>query len=412
MTTVITGATLIDGTGAEPVRDASVVIEGERIVEAGRLERLPPDAEVIDVGGKTVLPGLIDSHVHFYSSWSSMQQRALTPPTLATFEAAENARVTLDAGFTSVREASGSPQGFKLAVERGLIPGPHMRIAVGALSQTGGHGDGVLPSGVRFWRHWGPEWVETICDGPDEVRKTVRTILRLGADFVKLHASGGVMSPSDEPGSPQFTEEEIGVMVYEARMQGKTCMAHAQATAGIKNAVRAGVESIEHGFYLDDEAIALMRERGAFLVPTIHAPRSIVLRAKEQPESVLPQSLRKAHEVIEANAESFRAAHEAGVRIAMGTDAGVGKHGTNAWELELMTLLGMSPLEAIVATTKTASECIHMAGEVGTLEAGKLADLLVVDGDPLDDITILQDPGRLLLIMQGGRAHKDALRRS
>ena len=266
MTTVITGATLIDGTDAEPVRDASVVIEGERIVEAGRLDHLPPDAEVIDVAGKTVLPGLIDSHVHFCSSWGSMQQRALAPPTLAAFEAAENARVTLDAGFTSVREASGSPQGFKLAVERGLIPGPRMRIAVGALSQTGGHGDGVLPSGVRFWRHWGPEWVETICDGPDEVRKTVRTILRLGAED-RAHATGGVMSPSDEPGSPQFTEEEIGVMVYEARMQGKTCMAHAQATAGIKNAVRAGVESIEHGFYLDDEAIALMRERGAFLVP-------------------------------------------------------------------------------------------------------------------------------------------------
>ena len=182
MTTVITGATLIDGTDAEPVRDASVVIEGERIVEAGRLDHLPPDAEVIDVAGKTVLPGLIDSHVHFCSSWGSMQQRALAPPTLAAFEAAENARVTLDAGFTSVREASGSPQGFKLAVERGLIPGPRMRIAVGALSQTGGHGDGVLPSGVRFWRHWGPEWVETICDGPDEVRKTVRTILRLGAE--------------------------------------------------------------------------------------------------------------------------------------------------------------------------------------------------------------------------------------
>ena len=286
--TVITGATLIDGTGAEPVRDASVVIEGERISAVGRLERLPPDAAVIDVGGKTLLPGLIDSHVHFFSSPKSMQQRVFTPPTLAAFEAAENARITLDAGFTSVREASGSPLGFKLAVERGLIPGPRMRIAVGALSQTGGHGDGVLPSGVRFGRHWGPEWTETICDGPDEVRKTVRTVLRLGADFIKLHATGGVMSPSDEPGSPQFSEEEIGVMVYEARMQSKTCMAHAQATAGIKNAVRAGVESIEHGFYLDDEAIALMRERGAFLVPTLHAPRSIVLRAKEEPESMLP----------------------------------------------------------------------------------------------------------------------------
>ena len=408
-TTAITGVTLIDGTGADPVPGASLVIEDGRIASVGSLDRLPQGAEVIDASGMTLLPGLIDSHVHFYSSWKSMQQRALTPPTLATFEAAQNALATLDAGFTAVREASGAPAGFKLAVERGLIPGPRMRIAVGALSQTGGHGDGVLPSGVRFWRHWGPEWIETICDGPDEVRKTVRAVLRVGADFIKLHATGGVMSPSDEPGSPQFTEEEIAVMVYEARMVGKTCMAHAQATAGIKNAVRAGVESIEHGFYLDDEAIAMMKERGAFLVPTIHAPRSIVLREEATPESVLPQSLRKAYEVIDANAESFRAAHEAGVRIAMGTDAGVGVHGTNAWELELMTLHGMTPLEAIVATTKTASECIHMADEIGTLEPGKLADLIVVDGDPLEDITLLQDQERLRLIMQGGRAHKDTL---
>ena len=408
-TVAITGVTLIDGTGAEPVAGASVVIEDGRIASAGRLDTLPQDAEVIDASGMTLLPGLIDSHVHFYSSWKSMQQRALTPPTLATFEAAQNALATLDAGFTAVREASGSPAGFKLAVERGLIPGPRMRIAVGALSQTGGHGDGALPSGVRFWRHWGPEWIETICDGPDEVRKTVRALLRVGADFIKLHSTGGVLSPSDEPGSPQFTEEEIAVMVYEARMVGKTCMAHAQATAGIKNAVRAGVESIEHGFYLDDEAIAMMKERGAFLVPTLHAPRSIVLREEATPESVLPQSLRKAHEVIDANAESFRAAHEAGVRIAMGTDAGVGVHGTNAWELELMAQHGMTPLEAIVATTKTASECIHMADEIGTLEPGKLADLIVVDGDPLEDITLLQDQERLRLIMQGGRAHKDTL---
>ena len=405
----ITGVTLIDGTGADPVPGASLVIEDGRVASAGRLDTLPQDAEVIDASGMTLLPGLIDSHVHFYSSWKSMQQRALTPPTLATFEAAQNALATLDAGFTAVREASGSPAGFKLAVERGLIPGPRMRIAVGALSQTGGHGDGALPSGVRFWRHWGPEWVETICDGPDEVRKTVRAVLRVGADFIKLHSTGGVLSPSDEPGSPQFTEEEIAVMVYEARMVGKTCMAHAQATAGIKNAVRAGVESIEHGFYLDDEAVAMMKERGAFLVPTIHAPRSIVMREEATPESVLPQSLRKAYEVIDANAESFRAAHEAGVRIAMGTDAGVGVHGTNAWELELMTQHGMSPLEAIVATTKTASECIHMADEIGTLEAGKLADLIVVDGDPLEDITLLQDQERLRLILQGGRAHKDTL---
>lgn len=406
----ITGATLIDGGGGDPVANATIVIDDEgRIVEVGAEVQPPADATVRDVGGMTVMPGMIDSHVHFYSNRKNMQERALTPPTLATFEAAENARITLDAGITSVRDAGGSPIGFKLAAERGLIAAPRMQIAVTALSQTGGHGDSTMPSGVRTPRGNGVEWPENICDGEEEVRRTVRTVLRAGADFIKLHATGGVMSPSDEPGSPQFTAEEIAVMVYEAAQHGKTCMAHAQATQGIKNAVIAGVQSIEHGIFLDDEVIAGMKARGTFLVPTLHAPRGVLIREEENPGSVLPQSLRKTHEVIDVHRESIRAAREAGVRIAMGTDAGVGKHGTNAEELQYLCEIGMSPMEAIVATTRVASECIHMADDVGTLEAGKFADLLVIDGDPLDDITILQDQSRMPLVMVGGRAHRDAL---
>jgi len=406
----ITGATLIDGSGGDPVSNATIVIDDEgRIVEVGAKVRPPADAVVRDVGGMTVMPGMIDSHVHFYSNRKNMQERALTPPTLATFEAAENARITLDAGITSVRDAGGAPVGFKLAAERGLIAAPRMQIAVTALSQTGGHGDSTMPSGVRTPRGNGIEWPENICDGEDEVRKTVRTVLRAGADFIKLHATGGVMSPSDEPGSPQFTAEEIAVMVYEAAQHGKTCMAHAQATQGIKNAVIAGVESIEHGIFLDDEVIAEMKARGTFLVPTLHAPRGVLIREEENPGSVLPQSLRKTHEIIDVHRESIRAAREAGVRIAMGTDAGVGKHGTNAEELQYLCEIGMSPMEAIVATTRVASDCIHRSDDVGTLEAGKFADLLVIDGDPLDDITILQDQSRMPLVMVGGRAHRDSL---
>ena len=406
----ITNATLIDGSGADPVRGASVVIDDEgRITAVGKLDRLPAEAEVIDAGGRTLMPGLIDSHVHFFSTQKNMQDRALTPPTLAVFEAAENARVTLDAGVTAVRDAAGSPRGFRQAVEQGLIPAPRMRIAVTALSQTGGHGDSTLPSGLRPMRGVGPEWPENRCDGPDEVRKAVRAVLRAGADFIKLHATGGVMSPSDEPGSSQFTREEIGVMVYEAAAQGKTCMAHAQGTEGIRNAVECGVRSIEHGIYLDESVIEAMKSRGTFLVPTLHAPLGVLKREAANPGSVLPQSLRKTHEVLEVHRESVRAAHDGGVRIAMGTDAGVGVHGTNAEELEYLTGAGMSAMEAIVAATKTASECIRMDGDIGTLEPGKLADLLVVDGDPLADITLLQDRDRLLLIMQGGRAHKDAI---
>ncbi len=406
----ITGATLIDGRGGDPVANATIVIDDEgRILEAGRDVGVPSDARVRDLGGMTVMPGMIDSHVHFYSGRKTMQERALTPPTLATFEAAENARITLDAGITSVRDAGGSPVGFKLAVERGLIAAPRMQIAITALSQTGGHGDATMPSGVRMGRGNGVEWPENICDGEDEVRRTVRTVLRAGADFIKLHATGGVMSPSDEPGSPQFTAEEIAVMVYEAAQHGKTCMAHAQATLGIKNAVVAGVESIEHGIFLDDEVIDEMKMRGTFLVPTLHAPRGVLIREEEKPGSVLPQSLRKTHEVLEVHRESIRAAREAGVRIAMGTDAGVGKHGTNAEELQFLTEIGMSAMDAIVATTQVASECIHTADDVGTLQAGKFADLLVIDGNPLDDIAILQDQSKMPLVMIGGVAHRDAL---
>jgi imidazolonepropionase-like amidohydrolase len=410
-TTAIVGARLIDGTGGDPIENATIVIEDGRIARAGAGVDAPRDAEVIDAAGRTVMPGMIDCHVHFYGRLGPMQERVLTPPSMNLIYGVLHAKQTLDAGVTAVRDAGGSPSGLKLAVERGLIPGPRMRIAVGILSQTSGHGDATMPSGLRlsFTRGMSPEWPETVVDGPDEVRKAVRSLLRAGADFIKLCSTGGVLSPSDEPGHTQFSPEEIAVMVYEAAAAGKTCMAHAQGTLGIKNAVAAGVESIEHGIYLDDEVIAEMKRRGTFLVPTLVAPIWVLRRAEKDPSSVLPQALRKTKEVMEDHRKSIARAIAAGVRVAMGTDSGVGEHGYNAEELERMVECGMTPMQAIVATTKTASECIHMAAEIGTLEAGKLADLLVVDGDPLADIRVLQDKERLSLIMQGGRVHKDAL---
>lgn len=410
----ITGAALIDGTGADPVANASIVVNDDgRISQVGTNLSRPSDATVLDVGGATVMPGLIDAHVHMYSGvfGANMQERALTPPSLHGYQSMGNARETLEAGVTSVRDASGTPVGFRMAIEQGLFPGPRMKLSIAALSQTGGHGDGLLPAGVRMGQPGHPAEVpDAICDGVEEVRKVVRTVLRAGADFIKMHSTGGVLSPSDEPGATQFTVEEIAVMVQEAAAQGKTCMAHAQANQGIKNAVLAGVESIEHGIYLDDEVIAQMKERGTFLVPTLHAPRGVLKKEEERPGTVLPQSLRKTKEVLEDHTNSIRAAHEAGVKIAMGTDAAVGKHGTNAEELEYLTQIGMTPMEAIVASTKTASECIHDAANVGTLETGKHADLLVVDGDPLEDITILQHRERLRLVMLGGVAYKDTIR--
>lgn len=407
MTIAITNATLIDGTGADPRRNATVVIEDERITSADAGSP-PRGADVIDAGGRTLMPGMIDCHVHLFFEPASLQQNLLTPPTLRAFMAANNAAATLDAGFTAARDAGGTPQGFKMAIERGLIPGPRLRIAVTILSQTGGHGDQTMPSGVRARVPAGPEFPANVVDGPDEVRRAVRELLRAGADFIKFCATGGVLSPADEPGHTQFTPPEIDVMVEEAAAAGKTCMSHAQGTQGIKNAVRAGVESIEHGIWLDDEVIADMKRRGTFLVPTLVAPLWVLRRAEKEPGSVLPQSVRKTKEVIDDHRASAARAIAAGVRIAMGTDSGVGPHGTNAEELQRMVECGMTPMQAIVATTKTAAECIHMQRDIGTIEAGKYADLLLVDGDPLSDIALLQDRARLALIMQGGRIHRDA----
>ena len=410
MSTAIVNATLIDGTGADPVPNAGVLVNDDgRIERSGAAIEPPRDADVIDAGGRTLMPGMIDCHVHLYGRVAPLQERLLTPPTLQLFYGARNALRTLDAGITTVRDAAGSPAGFKMAIERGLIPGPRMRIAIAMLSQTGGHGDSTMPAGVATGVRSGPEWPEHVVDGPDEVRRAVRELLRAGADFIKLASTGGVLSPSDEPGHTAFTPEEIGVMVYEARAAGKTCMAHAQGTQGIRNAVEAGVESIEHGIYLDDALIEDMKRRGTFLVPTLVAPVWVLRHAERAPGTVLPQSVRKTKEVMESHKESFRRAVAAGVRIAMGTDSGVGHHGSNAEELERMVEGGLTPMQAIVATTKTASECVHMQADIGTLEQGKLADLLIVDGDPLADIAVLRDPARLALIMQGGRAHKREL---
>jgi imidazolonepropionase-like amidohydrolase len=411
MTIAIVNATLIDGTGRDPVLGTTIVIEEDRIASIGAGIEPPRGAEIIDAAGLTVIPGMIDCHVHLFGKIAPIYERPQLPPSLQLFHSAKNALRTLDSGFTTVRDAGGSPQGFKMALQQGLIPGPRIRISVGALSQTGGHGDETMPSGVslRSVAGAGVEWPETLVDGVDEVRRATRLLLRAGADFIKLHATGGVLSPTDESTDTGFSPEEIATMVYEARARSKTCMAHAHGTQGIKNAVLAGVESIEHGSFLDDEVIAEMSRRGTFLVPTFVAGVWVTRYAERMPGSLHPQSLRKSLEMRELKAQAFRAALDAGVRVAFGTDQGVGPHGRNAEELGLLVEAGMSPMQAIVSATKTASECIHMADEIGTLQKGKLADLIIVDGDPLSDIGILRSRDHLLLIMQGGKPHKNVL---
>lgn len=411
MALAIQCGTLIDGSGRDPIRNAVVLIEGTTITEVREGGDLPRDAEVIDASELTVMPGMIDCHVHLTSSPpKTLEQRLGTPFSLSIAEALTNARKTLDAGITSVRDAGGTPRGVKMAIEQGLFPGPRMRVAISAISQTGGHGDSTMLNGVRI-RVPNAELPDNLVDGPEGARKTTREILRAGADQVKIMTSGGVLSPNDEPGATGMTREEIAAVVYEAHAAHKTVMSHAQATQGILNAVLEGVESIEHGIYLDEQTVAEMKARGTYLVATLVAPVWVLRLAERNPGSVPAYAVRKSKEVIQAHQASFRYAFEQGVRIAMGTDTGVGPHGTNAEELELMVEHGgLTPMQAIVATTATAAACARLDKVTGSVAAGLRADLVAIDGDPLADIKLLQDSTKLRLIMKDGVAHKDETR--
>lgn len=408
MRTVFSGGLVFDGTGAPPA-EADVAVEGERIVEVGR--GLDGD-EAVDVSGLTLLPGLFDTHVHVMFGHIDMWRFLQTPFSYRFYDAIRNLDATLAAGITTVRDAGGADLGVKLAVEDGTVRGPRLQISLTMLSQTGGHGDGWLPSGgtAALFPEY-PGMPSQIVDGVDEVRRKVRELARDGADVIKIATSGGVLSPRDSPDDPGFSYEEIEVMVAEARAAGLSVMSHAQASIGVKNAVRAGVRSIEHGIYLDDEAIDLMLERGAYLVPTLVAPTGVI-RAMEAGVAIPPNVVAKAAEVVEAHRDSFRRAVEAGVRVAMGTDSGVTPHGENLLELELMASGGMAPADVLVATTRTAAELMGLERELGTIERGKRADLVAVSGDPFDFAGMRERIERVYQdgkLVSGGAAQREAV---
>ncbi|HET8776456.1 MAG TPA: amidohydrolase family protein [Candidatus Limnocylindria bacterium] len=380
---LFSGGRVVDGTGTDPA-DADVVIEDGRIVEVG--PGLDGD-ESVDVTGKALLPGLFDCHTHVVFSTIDTMRRIQTPFSYRFYQAMHNLEATLRIGITTVRDAGGADLGVKQAVEDGLIRGPRMQISLGMISQTGGHGDGWLPSGANLRLDSHPGVPNTIVNGADEMRVKVRELVRMGADVIKVAVSGGVLSPRDKPTHAHFRLEELKVLVEEATAAGIWVMAHAQATPGIKNAIRAGIRSIDHGIYLDDEAIEMMLARGTWLVPTLVAPRGVIDAAAAG--AAIPEaSVAKAHEVAEIHRASFAKAVEAGVKVAMGTDSGVTPHGNNLQELELMVEGGMTPMQAIVATTQSAAELMGLEDELGTLEPGKRADLVVVDGDPLEVATL------------------------
>lgn len=383
----------IDGTAAP----ADVLIEGERIVDVG--PGLDGDT-AIDAAGHLVVPGFIDCHVHVMLDDVDTLRLIQTPFSLRFFQAARNLRLTLRAGVTTIRDAAGADLGVKQAVATGLVDGPDIQIAIGILSQTGGHGDEWMPSGDCVHALWPPHpgRPSTVVDGVDEMRRKVRELVRAGADVIKVATTGGVISPRSDPQRAQLADEELAVMMVEARAAHLHVMAHAQGTAGIKNAIRAGVRSIEHGVYLDDEAADMMVENGTWLVPTLSAPHAILRQADTS--GGIPETVRqKAVAVLEAHEASVRLAHAAGVRIAMGTDAGISRHGDNLRELELMNKVGIPAVDALRAASTSAAELLDASSDIGELCPGKRADMVILQGL---DIAVQQLPERVRAVIHRG----------
>ncbi|MGW6448721.1 amidohydrolase family protein [Lentzea sp. NPDC055074] len=371
---VFSGGKVFTGRASEP---GDVVVEGDRIVDVG----IGLDGDtVVDATGHTILPGLFDCHVHFMFSGADLVRSLNTPFSLPFYEAIGNMKATLQCGITTVRDALGADLGVAEAVRRGLVQGPRMQIAVNMVSQTGGHNDDWMQCGAHVSPPLHPGLPDTVADGPEELRKVIRTLVRHGADIIKIASSGGVMSPRSNPRHAHFRDEEIAMIVQEANAAGIAVMSHAMSGDGILTAVRNGVRSIEHGVFLTDEGVEAMLENGTWLVPTLMAPRMVLDQAAAG-MAISDVILDKANAVVSQHFQSFQKAHEAGVKIAMGTDSGVGPHGDNLNELTLMVEYGMSPAEALQATTRSAAELMRLENELGELAPGKLADLVLVEGD-------------------------------
>ncbi|MCT9820840.1 amidohydrolase family protein [Microbacterium sp. W1N] len=400
------GGVLIDGTGSAPIVDAEIEIDGDRIVWAGPRRGdgdADPDVVTVDLQGATVLPGFFDTHVHLALSLEADPRVVMAEfPSERVLGAATTIRQTLMAGITTARDLAGLDAGYRSAIAAGTILGPRLHLALQALSPTGGHTDFHLPNGTPVQPAAGPE-ISPIIDSDDDVRRTVRQLVRAEADVIKVCTTGGVSSPSDTPHDLGVPERHVRMIVEEtARRQGQPVAAHAQGAEGIKEAIRGGVASIEHGYEIDDEGIDLMLERGTTLVPTL----SSALRVPD-PARVPGYLYEKKVRWSKIAREHVAKAIQAGVPVALGTDSGVCPHGRNLTELGHMVDLGLSPMAAIQAGTINAARLLRLEEHLGTIEAGKLADLVITDIDPLADIHGLADPVAIDAIVQGGRVVKD-----
>src|SRR5687768_13847492 len=407
MITVFTNAVLLDCTGAEPVQGASVVVEGDRIKDvlakpgAGAV---PGQVTTIDCKGKTLMPGLTDAHVHIYAVEGNItDQHRFLPPSLLAAKALRRAEECLMQGFTTVRDAGGADYGFREAINEGVYPGPRMLVSGNYISQTGGHGD------KRRRAEWIPPidccigMIGSIADGEAEVRKAVREQLRRDVDQIKIMASGGAMSPSDELDTTQYTIGEMRAAVEEAQAVGKYVLSHAYSDTAVRNAITAGVRSIEHGNLIREGAAKAIKDAGAFLVPTMITYEMIYREGKRY--GIGDHQIAKINVAREQSVQGLTYAYKAGCKIGSGSDLLGDMMVQRAAEFELKAQV-MKPMEVLLSATKVNAELFRMSDKIGTVEAGKYADLLVVDGDPLKNLRLFQMQDRISVIMKGGVLYK------
>jgi imidazolonepropionase-like amidohydrolase len=400
-TILVRAARLIDGRGGPPIGNGAVLIRGDRIERVGPADGVKAD-EVIDLGNATILPGLIDLHTHLTDEVGTNWESALltTTPGRAAIYGAVNARTTLLAGFTTCRDMGPTwpyvDVDLRYAIEKGSVPGPRLLVAGNYVSATGGAGDAR-----QFSIYVDVPIVRNLADGVDQVRQAVRTNFKHGADFVKILATGAVMSKGIPPGAQQYSDAEIAVAVEEATRWGRWVAAHAHGTEGIKAALRAGVRTIDHGSMLDEEGSRLLKAKGAYFAPTLYVGHTIL--NDNQVLNIPAHQVERERAMQGTQERAFKIALADGLPIAFATDAGVFPHGENAREFKLRVALGQSPMAAIEGATRIAAEAIGWADRVGTLQPGRYADLIAVAKDPLADITELE---RVQFVMKGGVVHK------
>jgi imidazolonepropionase-like amidohydrolase len=406
-TTVLKAARVFTSTSERPLVPGMVVVEGDHITQVGQNLTVPPGAQVIDLGDSTLLPGFIDAHVHLGMEMSDdwyrdFYQTALRFPAEQALYAAKYARVTLEAGFTTVRDVGSQDYvalGLRNAINAGIAVGPRMLIANHGIGSTGGHADEapypperIKPAGT----------IQGICNGPAQCREAVRFQIKYGADLIKCMPSGGVLSLSDPVDVPELTREEMDAIVSEAHAWHRKVAAHCHGDEAAKIAIAAGVDSIEHGTFLKDDTLRLMKEKGVYLVPTLFAGFWVGEKADRFP----PPIAVKARAAAAQMQAMFQRAMKIGVKVAFGTDSAVEPHGLDAREFALMVKNGMTPAQALIAATASGADLLGLADKIGTLEKGKLADLVAVPGDPLQDI---RQTEKVSFVMQGGKVFKNQI---